>query len=249
MTVGHGNIFQKERFSRKGFPSESVFDSKQQPNPNPKEHKMANPLLSMLKNLFIETKKAAEQKDSNKLEATTQNLKSLSMKLDVQFRTLNGEWTRENAALFNRPAAQRTFYRRTTQALKRRMMLVAQYKSMVDRCLGTIAAAQDWIKYSKELEGVNLDPATMASLQQSVSEAQLRVNQGMEQMELINTTIDSTLQAAESSMGMDVLSESERKEQELWDRYDTCMAAGDEKGAKAAKAEIDKLNEAELATI
>lgn len=208
---------------------------------------MANPLITMLKNLFFETKTAANEKNEAKLDETTQKLKALSMKLDVQFRTLNAEWGRENAALFNRPAQQRMFYRRTNQALKRRMMLVGQYKNMVDRCLGTISAAQDQIKYSKELQDVNLDPATMATLQEGVSSAQLRLSKGMEQMEVINSTIESSLNAIDAQMGTDTLTENERKEQELWDRYDTCVAAGDEKGAKAIKEELDKLNEAELA--
>lgn len=208
---------------------------------------MANPLLASLKNLFFETKNAAKEKNENKLEETTMKLKSLSIKLDVHFRTLQAEWSRENAALFDRPAAQRMFYMRNVQAMKRRLMLVGQYKAMVDKCLGTISAAQDQIKYSKNLQDVNLDSATMASLQNGVNEAQTRVNQGMEQMDIINSTIESNLSALESQMGTDVLSEKERKMQELLDRYDTCRAAGDESGAKAAKEEYDKLSEDELA--
>lgn len=208
---------------------------------------MANPLITMLKNLFVETKAAATEKNEAKLDETTQKLKALSLKLDVQQRTLTAEWTRENAALFNRPPQQRMFYRRTNQALKRRMMLVGQYKSMVDRCLGTISAAKDQIKYSKELEEVNLDAATMATLREGMSSAQLRLSKGMEQMEVINSSIESSLGAIDAQMGTDALTENERKEQELWDRYDTCVAAGDEKGAKAIKEELDKLNEAEIA--
>lgn len=210
---------------------------------------MANPLLTMLKKLFVETKEAASENNETKLDETSRKLKSLSIKLDVQLRTITAEWTRENAALFNRPAVQRTFYLKTNNALKRRMMLVGQYKNMVDRCLGTISAARDQIEFSKKLQDVNLDAAAMASLQQDVSEAQMRLNQGMEQMELINTTIESNLEVIEDQMGATTLSESDTKLQELWDRYDTCIAAGDEKGAQAVRAEIDKINDAELATI
>lgn len=210
---------------------------------------MANPLLTLVKNLFFETQKVTTQKDKNNLDETTQKLQKLSMKLNLHYRQLNSEWTRENSALYDRPAAMRTFFRRTVQALKRRMILVGQYKHMVDRCLGTIAAAQDWIKYNHDLGAVGLDPAAMSALQENVSEAQMRINKGMEQMDIINTTIDNTLQTFESATGMDVLSDNERKEQELWDRYDTCKAAGDEKGMKAAKDEIEKLQEAELASI
>ena len=210
---------------------------------------MANPLLTMLKKLFVETKEAASENNETKLDETSRKLKSLSIKLDVQLRTITAEWTRENAALFNRPAVQRTFYLKTNNALKRRMMLVGQYKNMVDRCLGTISAARDQIEFSKKLQDVNLDAAAMASLQQDVSEAQMRLNQGMEQMELINTTIESNLEVIEEQMGATTLSESDTKLQELWDRYDTCIAAGDEKGAQAVRAESDKIHDAELATI
>ena len=208
-----------------------------------------NPLIRMLKNLFFETKSAANEKDEGRLDETTQKLKSLTVKLDVQLRTLTAEWTRENAALVNRPATQRMFYLRTNQALKRRMMLVGRYKGMVDKCLGTISAAKDQIEFSRKLQDVNLDTATMTALQQGVSEAQMRLDKGMQQMDIMSSTIDSNLDAVDAQMGTDTLTENERREQELWDRYDTCVAAGDENGAKAAKEELDKLSEAEMATL
>lgn len=205
---------------------------------------MANPLIAIFKKLLVDTTEATKEKDTDKLADSQTKLQNLQANLDVQLRMLTGEWTRETKALYNRPAAQRMFYFKNNQLIKRRMTLVGQYKTSVDKILWTIAAAQDQIEFSKKLQDASLDPALAATLQKEMLLAQQRVNQGLNVMNALSATMDRQMDAMEELEGMSSTGESDRKAQELFERYDTCMAAGDEKGAQAVQAELDALQEA-----
>ncbi len=202
---------------------------------------MENTLINALKSIFVNTKEAVQENNKTRLEDAKSKLQSLQMALDVQYRTISAEWNRENNALYNRPAQERMFFFKNLQLIKRRMNLLGQYKSAVDKSVGTIAAAQDQIEFSEKLKDASLSPAFVQSLQQSLIETQQRVNKGLNEMNATSTLLDTQLEVLEGRAGQSISSADERKAQELFDRYDTCKAAGDEKGAQAAKEAIDAL--------
>ena len=202
---------------------------------------MANSLIDTLKNLFIDTKTAASEGNEDKLEDARKKLQNLQTRLDVRFRTVSAELESENKALFSRPASQRLFYFKNVQLIKKRVNLVGSYKMSVDKALQTIQAAQDQIKFARRLEEVKLNPELVNEVQVSLMDAQNRVTTCLNDMSMIVYTLDSTNEAMATTLDMGTNSAEDQKIQELLDRVDTCMAAGDEKGAQAAKAELDAI--------
>ncbi len=212
---------------------------------------MANSLIDSLKNLFVETKTVVsspnqEEIKETRLQETKVKLQKLQMTLEMQHRMVSAEWTRENNALFNREASERMFYFKNNQLIKRRMLLLGHYKASVDKAVQTIAAAQDEIKFSKELAQSTLDASAYSQIQNDLIDTQTRVNEGLRSIDETSTMLDSQVQNIESMAGMDVMSESEKKAQELMERYETCIGAGDEKGAQAAKEALDAIQNAQM---
>lgn len=194
-----------------------------------------------MKNLFIDTTAAAKEGNDDKLADAKGKLQKLHIQLDAQFRAIAAELERENAALFSRPSSQRLFYFKNMQLIRKRLNLVGSYKVSVNKALQTIQSAQDQIKFSKRLEEVKLDPRLVDSVQEELMTAQERVTTCLSDMDSIMTTIDSSSQAIEEMAGIRTTSADDQKIQALLERVETCMGAGDEKGAKAAKAELDAL--------
>lgn len=216
-----------------------------------KGKKMANPLINALKNLLFETKavvSSPDQEDAKnaRLQEAKAKLQKLQMTLDMQYRMVNAEWMRENNALFNRPAAQRMFYFKNNQLIKRRMLLLGHYKASVDKAVQTIAAAQDQIKFNKSLADATLDPSQVEQFQKDLIDTKARVDEGLRNIDETSTLLDSQVQAFETMVGMDVMNESDKKAQELMERYETCVSNGDEKGAKAAKDALDEIQNAQM---
>lgn len=202
---------------------------------------MANPLITLMKQLFVDTSAAAKEGNGDKLTDARAKLQKLHIQLDAQFRIIAAELERENSALFSRPSSQRLFYFKNMQLIRKRLNLVGNYKVSVDKALQTIQAAQDQIKFSTRLEEVKLNPALVEAVQQELLTAQERVTQCLGDMDTLMTTIDSSSQAIESMAGLNTTTANDQKIQALLERIETCMGAGDEKGAQMARAELDAL--------
>ncbi len=205
---------------------------------------MVSPLATPMGNLLAKIKEAVGKRSDAKLAEIKESLESLSVRLDEIAVVEAAKWKRLEDEVFSIPITDKSYSTDGIEAHRRRMMLAGRFKTLIDKCLGTISVAKEQIEFEKKLQDANFNPATMSSLREDVSKVQMRLNEWKEQMEE-GLNLESVFGAVDTQMATDAVSESERKAQEFWDLYDTCMAFDDGKKKKnCAMGILDRIKNA-----
>lgn len=195
--------------------------------------------MGLFSKLFLDN----ERDDLQAIEAERKSYQSICSSLESELRTLEGDLKRTLSPEENskRPPKIRAAYIRRARNISRNIAFVNKFLYVFRRAESTCHQLQTMAKTLKSIEGRKGYEGKITALQEKMAEATGVIKSLSDQLFTAEHNMNELSQALDKTMFGDVDSDEDRRLDELYEKLQTLNMKGDEKGAAAVQAEIEKL--------